>query len=117
MSSRNTIETFLHDKNAAIVTRQRGPGVYEGAFATVNRGALEWFGGPGIEGKWAKTTVQKITQEFSDMNTPIGDILTISDWLPHPLCGQWIKEQKTALSAKRSWCLIDRDGCSSMGAR
>ena len=88
MSSRNTIETFLHDKNAAIVTRQRGPGVYEGAFATVNRGALEWFGGPGIEGKWAKTTVQKITQEFSDMNTPIGDILTISDWLPNPLCGQ-----------------------------
>ena len=70
MSSRNTIEIFLHDKNAAIVTRQRGPGVYEGAFATVNRGALEWFGGPGIEGKWAKTTVQKITQEFFDMNTP-----------------------------------------------
>ena len=115
MSSRNTIETFLHDKNAAIVTRQRGPGVYEGAFATVNRGALEWFGGPGIEGKWAKTTVQKITQEFSDMNTPIGDILNISDWLPHPLCGQWIKEQKTALSAKRSWCLIDRDVAIAFG--
>ena len=115
MSSRNTIETFLHDKNAAIVTRQRGPGVYEGAFATVNRGALEWFGGPGIEGKWAKTTVQKITQEFSDMNTPIGDILTISDWLPHPLCGQWINEQKTALSAKRSWCLIDRDVAIAFG--
>ena len=115
MSSRNTIEAFLQDKNATIVTRQRDPGVYEGAFATVNRGALEWFGGPGIEGKWAKTTVQKITQEFSDMNTPIGDILTISDWLPHPLCGQWIKEQKTALSAKRSWCLIDRDVAIAFG--
>ena len=115
MSSRNTIEAFLQDKNATIVTRQRDPGVYEGAFATVNRGALEWFGGPGIEGKWAKTTVQKITQEFVDMNTPIGDILTISDWLPNPLCGQWIKDHKAELSAKHSWCLIDRDVAIAFG--